>query len=92
MKERGIGRPSTYAKIVKTLLDRKYVKEVKRFLFSTKIGFIVYNFLIKHYKNYVSEELTRKLEEQMDRIEEGKIDYKDVLEKIYSEVLEIIKQ
>ncbi|MBC7328307.1 reverse gyrase, partial [bacterium] len=79
MKKRGLGRPSTYAHIVQTLLDRGYVKEVKGRLIPTRMGIQVYNFLKNKYPQYVSEELTRRLEESMDKIEKEELDYIDVL-------------
>jgi reverse gyrase len=66
MKEKGIGRPSTYAKIVQVLFLRKYVFERKGKVFCTALGAKVYHFLSKNYGEMVSEELTRKLEEEMD--------------------------
>lgn len=83
MKNRGLGRPSTYAHIVQTLLDRGYVKEVKGRLIPTKMGIEVYNYLRKHYPDYTSEELTRRLEEAMDRIERGELDYLEVLKEAH---------
>ncbi len=79
MRKRGIGRPSTYAKIVQTLLDRKYVVERGKFLFPTALGRKVYKFLTERYPEYTSEEFTRFLEEQMDRVEEGTADYQSIL-------------
>ncbi len=79
MRKRGIGRPSTYAKIVQTLLDRRYVVEKKRYLFPTPLGIKVYRFLTTRYPVYTSEEFTRYLEEQMDKVEERKVSYQDIL-------------
>ena len=91
MKKRGIGRPSTYAQIVQKLLDRGYVIERKNFLFPTKLGKEVYNYLIrlKAAEKFVKEEFTRILEELMDKIERGEVYYIDVLKDLYEEVLRI---
>ncbi len=88
MKERGIGRPSTYSTIIQKLLERKYVYEKNGFLIPTKLGILVYKFLnsLKDKEFFVKEEFTRKLEEIMDEVEEGKIDYQDVLFRIYNEL------
>ncbi len=83
MKRRGLGRPSTYAQIVKTLLERGYVVEKKGYLFPTKMGIVVYKFLSGKFGEFVSEEFTRKLEEEMDIIEEGKKDFVETLREIY---------
>ncbi|RLF25386.1 MAG: reverse gyrase, partial [Thermoprotei archaeon] len=88
MRKRGIGRPSTYAKIIRTLLERRYVIESrkKRRLIPTKLGIKVYEFLSQNYKTLVSEERTRKLEELMDKIELGQEDYQKVIKELYEEM------
>ncbi len=84
MKRRGLGRPSTYAKTVETLLKRGYVvKSRKGYLYSTRLGEKVYSFLMKRYSQYLSEEFTRRIEKAMDGIERGEIDWRDVLREIH---------
>jgi reverse gyrase len=90
MKSKGIGRPSTYAKIMETLFQRGYVKESpKRNIISTKKGYMVYMYLSHEFSEFVSEETTRRLEEIMDLIEKGNIDYQNVLHKLHSEIINI---
>ncbi|NOZ89004.1 MAG: reverse gyrase, partial [Crenarchaeota archaeon] len=74
MKERGIGRPSTYAKIIETILRRGYAVSSGRrgALIATKKGIGVYDFLAKRFPELVSEEATRRLQAAMDEIEEGR--------------------
>ena len=91
MKERGIGRPSTYAKTVATILERQYAVERKNRLISTVLGFKVYKYLSLKFGEYASEEATRKLEAIMDQIEHGKADYKEILKELYQEIMEIKK-
>ena len=79
MRKRGIGRPSTYAKIVQTLLDRRYVTERGKFLYPTKLGKEVYQYLSEHFPEYTSEEFTRELESLMDKVENGEVDYQEVI-------------
>ncbi|CAD5243845.1 reverse gyrase [Thermococcus camini] len=88
MKERKIGRPSTYAKIVQTLLQRYYAIETRgrKKLVPTDQGIKVYHYLISKYRDLVNEDKTRGLEELMDRIEEGSIDYQEVLNTLYREL------
>ncbi len=88
MKERGIGRPSTYAKIVETLIRRGYVVETRgrKKLVPTEKGIKVYHYLVSKYRDLVSEERTRELERIMDLIEEGKEDYMGVLNDLYREI------
>lgn len=91
MKERNIGRPSTYAKIISTLINRRYVKESKtaKWLMTTEKGEEVHNFLITNYKDLVSEERTRLIERYMTEIEEGKRDYLSTLAELYNEISKI---
>jgi len=92
MKEKGIGRPSTYAKILEILKKRRYVKEIKKsLLISTSLGKKVYEFSQQNFSKYLNEETTKNLEEGMDKIEAGKINFEDVLREVYSEVKEIIR-
>ncbi len=87
MKKNGIGRPSTYAKIVNILFERNYVKETKgKRVVPTKLGYRIYNYLSKKFHEYVSEETTKKLEEVIDAIETGKLNYQEVLSNLYEEV------
>ncbi len=80
MKDKGIGRPSTYAKILSSILKHGYVIESKnKYLVPTTLGIKVYEYLSKNYGHLVSEETTRKLEETMDLIEKGKLNYIEVL-------------
>lgn len=89
MRSRGIGRPSTYSKIIRTLLERRYVIENnRRRLIPVKLGMEVYGYLINKHKELISEERTRELERMMDLIEEGEIDYREVLSELYREISE----
>jgi len=93
MKAKGLGRPSTYAKIVETLLKRKYVVEVGRgYLKATEIGKGVYEYLVKHYENMISETRTAKLEEKMDKVMSGEIPVQEILKELYNEVTPIISE
>jgi len=92
MKEKGIGRPSTYARILEVLKKRNYVKEVKKsLLISTILGVKVFEFSQKNFGKYLNEETTNKLEEDMDNIENGKKNFEEVLTQVFVEVKEIIK-
>ena len=79
MEELGIGRPSTYASILQVLQDREYVRlEKKRFIPEDR-GRIVTAFLENFFKRYVEYDFTAKLEEQLDDISGGKLNWKQVL-------------
>ena len=88
MKSKGIGRPSTYAKIVDVLLQRGYVlqKGSAGYLIPTSKGITVYEFLDKNYGDLVSENRTRDLENRMDQIERGEISYIEVLDELIDEL------
>ena len=85
MKNKNIGRPSTYAVTIEKLIERKYIVEKNGFLFATYLGFKVLKIIdnIK-YKKFVSEEFTAELENIMDEIQSGKRDYKKELIWLFS--------
>jgi len=90
MKEKGIGRPSTYAVTVQKLLDRHYIVERRGFLFPTKLGRTVMSLIKKRediYK-FVNEHFTKELEEIMDKVEKGEANYQEELEKLFKELEE----
>ncbi len=89
MKERGIGRPSTYAKLIEVLFQRKYVKEVKRFIRATPLGEAVFLFLKKYYESFISESRTRQLENIMKDVEENKTSPEEAMISIWEEVRDI---
>lgn len=72
LEENGIGRPSTYAPIISTILDRKYVEREKKTLKPTELGDIVNNILSEYFKQIVDLEFTADMENKLDYIEEGK--------------------
>jgi reverse gyrase len=94
MKEREIGRPSTYAKIVSTIIRRGYVIESKRqkVLIPTKLGMKVYEYLTANYPRMVSEERTRELERKMRLVEEGQAYYQDVIRETFEEIKPVLKE
>jgi DNA topoisomerase I len=79
MEELGIGRPSTYAAVLQTLRDREYVKIEKKRLVPEDKGRIVTAFLESFFRRYVEYDFTADLEEQLDRISNSEIDWKQVL-------------
>ncbi|BCS90736.1 MAG: reverse gyrase [Candidatus Micrarchaeota archaeon] len=90
MKSKQIGRPSTYASTISTLMRRRYVIESKssKSLIPSNKGITVYSYISK-YSDFVSEETTKKLLELMDLVEEGRLDYKELLNDIYQEINKI---
>lgn len=83
LEEYGIGRPSTYASIIKTLKDREYVTVEQRRFQPTDTGEIVNKFLTEHFEQYVDYDFTAKLEDQLDEIAGGKRAWVPVMEKFW---------
>ncbi len=83
LEERGIGRPSTYAPIISTIVDRGYVVKDGRTLKPTELGIITNGLLVKHFPTVLDIEFTARMEEELDEIEEGKIVWTKVLEEFY---------
>jgi DNA topoisomerase I len=71
LEEKGIGRPSTYAAIISTIQDRKYVEKTEGRLVPTETGKTVHDFLIQGFPDLINVDFTSQLEEQLDEVEEG---------------------
>lgn len=84
MEELGIGRPSTYASILSTLLDRKYVTLEKKRLLPQPLGRLVTSFLKAFFCRYVEYDFTANLEEKLDDISNGTLTWTDVLSHFWS--------
>lgn len=83
LEERGIGRPSTYAAIISTIKDRRYVEVEERRLKPTELGTVVTDFLVKHFPKVLDVAFTATVEEDLDRIEQGKHLWTDLLHQFY---------
>lgn len=83
LEKRGIGRPSTYAAIIKTILEREYVEKEGRSLRGTDVGEVVSSFLEQNFENYISDSFTAEMEDKLDQIAEGKRDYEKTLRDFY---------
>ncbi|AZV56296.1 type I DNA topoisomerase [Clostridium sp. AWRP] len=83
LEENGIGRPSTYAPILSTLLDRKYIQREKKTLIPTELGDIVNNIVSQYFKQVVDVEFTAAMESKLDSIEDGKDDWRKVVGEFY---------
>ncbi|UOD35435.1 type I DNA topoisomerase [Deferribacteraceae bacterium V6Fe1] len=84
LEQKGIGRPSTYASIISTLLDRKYVENEQKKLYPTELGRIVNSLLVSNFNDIFEVNFTAKMESELDEIEEGKLDWKDALKEFYN--------
>ena len=83
LEKRGIGRPSTYASIMKTLEERKYVEKINKALFPTDTGEVVSDFLEKYFAEYISDTFTAEMEDELDDIANGKREYVKTLKDFY---------
>ncbi len=83
LEKRGIGRPSTYASIMKTIIDRGYVLKEGRTLIPTDTGDVVSSFLEQHFSDYISDTFTSEMEDKLDEIAEGKRTYVKTLQDFY---------
>ena len=92
LEKRGIGRPSTYASIIKTLEDRGYVEKRVKALCPTDTGEVVSSFLEKHFPTYISDSFTAEMEDELDDIANGARTYKKTLSDFYTPFLKEIKE
>lgn len=83
LEEQGIGRPSTYAPTLYTLIYREYVGRNGTAIVPTELGDIVCDLLVEHFPNILDVEFTAKMEEELDKIEEGDLEWKSVLKEFY---------
>ncbi|HDQ16529.1 MAG TPA: type I DNA topoisomerase [Candidatus Vogelbacteria bacterium] len=83
LEKRGIGRPSTYASIIKTIINRGYVEKENRSLKVTPTGEVVSEFLENNFKEYISDSFTANLENELDDIAGGNKKYEKVLSDFY---------
>lgn len=83
LEEKGIGRPSTYAPTISTILERRYIQKEQKQLVPTELGKIVNKLLIENFGDIINVEFTAKVEEEFDLIAEGKENWKDVISDFY---------
>ena len=92
MEEQGIGRPSTYAPTVSTILDREYVMKEGKYLHITNLGRVVTALMKERFTDIADLKFTAHMEQQLDSVEEGKTAWKDVLRDFYGDFDQNLKQ
>ncbi len=92
LEKRDIGRPSTYASIIKTIVERGYVEKMNRTLLPTDTGEVVSDFLEKNFPTYISDSFTAEMEDDLDKIAEGKKEYEKILKNFYKPFAKEIKE
>jgi len=91
LEKRGIGRPSTYAAIIKTIVDRGYVEKIDRSLKPTDTGEVVSTFLETNFMNYINDSFTAEMEDKLDAIATGEKEYVKTLKEFYGPFLKDVK-
>ena len=91
LEKRGIGRPSTYASIMKTIQDRGYVEKNGRTLMPTATGMVVSGWLEEHFTEYVSDSFTAEMEDELDEIARGERGYEATLKEIYTPIKKAVQ-
>ena len=85
LEEKGIGRPSTYAPTISTILNREYVVKEGRALRPTPLGEVVTGLMKDKFQDIVDPTFTAQMEEELDKVEEGTVDWKRVLSEFYED-------
>ncbi len=85
LEQNGVGRPSTYAQIIKTLLARKYISRIKKSLAPTPLGMEVFMLLIKLFPGLFEVSFTADMEEKLDKVEEGDLNWVEVVSDFYKD-------
>ncbi len=92
LEDLGIGRPSTYAATVATIIDRKYVIRQLKALVPTDLGKAVNSLLVEHFGSIVDVHFTAQMEQRLDEIEEDKVDWQGMLKEFYKPFGETLKK
>lgn len=92
MEELGIGRPSTYAPTISTLLKRRYIVKEKKSIFVTELGIVVNDIMKESFPSIVDYHFTANMESLLDGVEDGKVEWKSVIRNFYPDLEESVKK
>jgi DNA topoisomerase-1 len=92
LEEHGIGRPSTYASTLNTLVARKYVRLEKRAFYTEDVGMVVNDLLVNHFNKYVDYDFTAQMEEDLDAISRGEREWQPVLHDFWGPFISLLKE
>jgi len=92
LEEKGIGRPSTYAPTITTILMRRYIEKVQKQLVPTDLGKIVNKLLIENFGDIFNVEFTAKMEEEFDKIADGQENWKEIIKEFYSPFEKVVEK
>lgn len=90
LEENGIGRPSTYAPTISTIIDRNYIIKENKYLKPTEIGITVNDLLVEHFAQIVDVKFTAHMEDNLDRVAEGKIKWQPIIKEFYNPFKKIL--
>ncbi len=83
LEDNGVGRPSTYAPTIATLIARTYLAKEKKVLYVTELGMIVNQMISQYFSEIVDIRFTAGMEEKLDKVEEGEVDWRTILQDFY---------
>ena len=84
LEDKGVGRPSTYAAIISVIKDRDYIQNLDRRMQPSELGFLINDLLVENFPDIMTTEFTAKMEDQLDDIEKGKLDWVEALRSFYT--------
>lgn len=91
MEESGIGRPSTYAATISNIVHRGYISKESKTLYPTELGEVVNDIMVNNFDDIVDIDFTAKMEEDLDKVEEGELEWKEIVRVFYAPFYEKIK-
>ncbi|MGN0170118.1 MAG: type I DNA topoisomerase [Lachnospiraceae bacterium] len=91
LEERGIGRPSTYAPTISTIIARRYVTKENKNLYVTELGEVVNRIMKEAFSDIVDEAFTAEMEEELDKVAEGSLDWKEIVRRFYPELVKSVE-
>ncbi|MCK9216577.1 MAG: type I DNA topoisomerase [Firmicutes bacterium] len=92
LEEKGIGRPSTYAPTISTILARGYIIKEKKFLVPTELGITVTDLLVEYFKDIINVEFTAGMEKELDDVAEGEKEWIDLIKRFYPPFEAVLKK
>lgn len=90
LEENGVGRPSTYAPTISTIMARGYVIKEEKLLYPSELGSIVNDMLMGYFESLINVQFTAELEAKLDQVEEGTLEWKEVIREFYPDFDEIV--
>ncbi len=92
LEERGIGRPSTYAPTISTILARGYIIKEKKFLVPTELGITITDLLVEYFNDIINVEFTANMEKELDDVAEGEKEWVDLIKRFYPPFEAVLKK